>query len=127
MAAWRYSLVVSDPYTRLTKLNRTAQRSPDRYPRGYSAGQSAQYYRRSKSRVYIENSFRSRSLIMGTIDMWFVTKWLDQLVLANSEKKESDGKEKKRKRSDGRRSMASDSGYEEGGDGEYNISDIKRT
>ena len=58
--------------------------------------------------------------------MWFVTKWLDQLVLANSENKESDLKQKKRKRSDGR-SMASDSGYEEEGDGEYNISDIQRS
>ncbi len=64
---------------------------------------------------------------MGSIDVWFVTKWLDQLDLANKENQESEVKEKKRKRSDGRRSMASDSGYEEGGDGEYNISDIKRT
>ena len=55
--------------------------------------------------------------------MWFLTKWLDQLVLANSE---SELKQKKRKRSDGP-FMASDSGYEEGGDGEYNISDIQRT
>ena len=53
--------------------------------------------------------------------MWFLTKWLDQLDLANSE-----SEVKKRKRSDGP-FMASDSGYEEGGDGEYNISDIQRT
>ena len=58
MAAWRYSLVVSDPYTRLTKLNRTAQRSPDRYPRVFSAGQSAQNYWRSKLRVNIKNKFQ---------------------------------------------------------------------
>ena len=58
--------------------------------------------------------------------MWFVTKWLDQLVLANSENNNGDLKQKKRKRSDGR-SMASDSGYEEEGDGEYNISDIQRS
>ena len=55
--------------------------------------------------------------------MWFLTRWLDQLDLANSEK---EVKEKKRKRSDGP-FMASDSGYGEGGDGEYNISDIHRT
>ena len=60
---------------------------------------------------------------MGAIDMWFLTKWLDQLDLANSE---NEVKDKKRKRSDGP-FMASDSGYEEGGDGEYNISDIQRT
>ena len=59
--------------------------------------------------------------------MWFVTKWLDQLVLANKEnQEESDMKQKKRKRSDGR-SMASDSGYEEEGDGEYIISEIQRS
>ena len=52
MAAWKYYLVVSDPYTRLTKLNRTAQRSPDRYPRVYGAGQSAHNYWRSKSRLF---------------------------------------------------------------------------
>ena len=63
---------------------------------------------------------------MGTNEMWFVTKWLDQLVLANSENNNGDLKQKKRKRSDGR-SMASDSGYEEEGDGEYNISDIQRS
>ena len=63
---------------------------------------------------------------MGTNEMWFVTKWLDQLGLANSENNNGDLKQKKRKRSDGR-SMASDSGYEEEGDGEYNISDIQRT
>ena len=63
---------------------------------------------------------------MGTNEMWFVTKWLDQLVLANSENNNGDLKQKKRKRSDGR-SMASDSGYEEEGDGEYIISDIQRS
>ena len=62
---------------------------------------------------------------MGTNELWFVTKWLDQLVLAKSENEESDLK-KKRKRSDGR-SMASDSGYEEEGDGEYIISEIQRS
>ena len=82
-----------------------------------------------KEQVTRENSktnFRSRRLIMGTNELWFVTKWLDQLVLAKSETEESDLKQKKRKRSDGR-SMASDSGYEEEGDGEYNISDIQRS
>ena len=59
---------------------------------------------------------------MGSIDMWFLTKWLDQLDLANSE---SEAKEKKRKRSDGP-IVASDSVYA-GGDGEYNISDIHRS
>ena len=63
---------------------------------------------------------------MGTNEMWFVTKWLDQLVLANSENNNGDLKQKKRKRSDGR-SMASDSGYEEEGDGEYIISEIQRS
>ena len=54
--------------------------------------------------------------------MWFLTRWLDQLDLANSEK---EVKEKKRKRSDGP-IVASDSVYA-GGDGEYNISDIHRS
>ena len=59
---------------------------------------------------------------MGSMEMWFLTKWLDQLDLANSEK---EVKEKKRKRSDGP-IVASDSVYA-GGDGEYNISDIHRS
>ena len=59
---------------------------------------------------------------MGSIDMWFLTKWLDQLDLAKSD---SDSKQKKRKRSDGP-IVASDSVYA-GGDGEYNISDIHRS
>ena len=63
---------------------------------------------------------------MGSDELWFLSKWLDQLVLEKSETEESDMKHKKRKRSDGR-SMASDSGYEEEGDGEYNISDIQRS
>ena len=50
---------------------------------------------------------------MGSMEMWFLTKWLDQLDLANSER---EVKEKKRKRSDGP-FMASDSWYG-GGDGE---------
>ena len=54
--------------------------------------------------------------------MWFLTRWLDQLDLANSEK---EVKEKKRKRSDWP-IVASDSVYA-GGDGEYNISDIHRS
>ena len=73
-----------------------------------------------------KNNFRSRTLIMGSDELWFVTKWLDQLVLANSENNNSDLQTKKRKRSDGR-SMASDSGYEEEGDGEYIISEIQRS
>ena len=64
----------------------------------------------------------SRRINMGSIDMWFLTKWLDQLDLAKSE---SEAKQKKRKRSDGP-IVASDSVYA-GGDGEYNISDIHRT
>ena len=56
---------------------------------------------------------------MGSIDMWFLSKWLDQLDLANSEQ------QKKRKRSDGP-FVASDSVYG-GGDGEYNIIDIHRS
>ena len=64
--------------------------------------------------------------MMASNELWFVTKWLDQLVLANSENYNGDLKQKKRKRSDGR-SMASDSGYEEEGDGEYIISDIQRS
>ena len=64
----------------------------------------------------------SRRLNMGSIDMWFLTRWLDQLDLAKSD---SDANQKKRKRSDGP-IVASDSVYA-GGDGEYNISDINRT
>ena len=63
---------------------------------------------------------------MGSDELWFLTKWLDQLVIANSENSNSDLQTKKRKRSDGR-SMASDSGYEEEGDGEYIISEIQRS
>ena len=62
---------------------------------------------------------------MGTDELWFLSKWLDQLVLANSDNN-GDLQTKKRKRSDGR-SMASDSGYEEEGDGEYIISEIQRS
>ena len=62
---------------------------------------------------------------MGTDELWFLNKWLDQLVLANSDNN-GDLQTKKRKRSDGR-SMASDSGYEEEGDGEYIISEIQRS
>ena len=65
MAAWRYSVLVSDIYTLLTKLNRTAQRSPDRYPRGYGAGQSAQNYWRSKSRVEYQNKFQIATINHG--------------------------------------------------------------
>ena len=124
MAAWKYSLVVSDPYTRLTKLNRTAQRSPDRYPRVYGAGQSAHKYCRSKSvKNYQHVSDRGSRLInMGSMEVWFLNKWLEQLDLGQSE---SEGKEKKRKRSDGP-IVASDSVYA-GGDGEYNIIDIHRS
>ena len=64
----------------------------------------------------------SRRINMGSIDMWFLNKWLEQLDLGKSE---SEGKEKKRKRSDGP-IVASDSVYA-GGDGEYNISDIHRS
>ena len=62
---------------------------------------------------------------MGTDELWFLSKWLDQLVLANSDNN-GDLQTKKRQRSDGR-SMASDSGYEEEGDGEYIISEIQRS
>ena len=54
--------------------------------------------------------------------MWFLNKWLEELDLSKSE---SEGKDKKRKRSDGP-IVASDSVYA-GGDGEYNISDIHRS
>jgi len=64
----------------------------------------------------------SRQINMGSIDMWFLNKWLEELDLSKSE---SEGKEKKRKRSDGP-IVASDSVYA-GGDGEYNISDIHRS
>ena len=55
----------------------------------------------------------SRLINMGSIDLWFLNKWLEQLDLGESEGKEN---EKKRKRSDGP-FMASDSWYG-GGDGE---------
>ena len=61
-------------------------------------------------------------MIMGSMEVWFLNKWLEQLDLGKSE---SEGKEKKRKRSDGP-IVASDSVYA-GGDGEYNISDIHRS
>ena len=64
----------------------------------------------------------SRLLNMGSMEVWFLNKWLEQLDLGQSE---SEGKEKKRKRSDGP-IVASDSVYA-GGDGESNISDINRT
>ena len=64
----------------------------------------------------------SRQINMGSIDMWFLNKWLEELDLSKSE---SEGKDKKRKRSDGP-IVASDSVYA-GGDGEYNISDIHRS
>ena len=54
--------------------------------------------------------------------MWFLNKWLEELDLSKSE---SEGKDKKRKRSDGP-IVASDSVYA-GGDGEYNIIDIHRS
>ena len=57
---------------------------------------------------------------MGSTEVWFLNKWLEQLDLG-----ESEGKEKKRKRSDGP-FVASDSVYG-GGDGEYNIIDIHRS
>ena len=50
---------------------------------------------------------------MGSMEVWFLNKWLEQLDLGESEGKEN---EKKRKRSDGP-FMASDSWYG-GGDGE---------
>ena len=64
----------------------------------------------------------SRQINMGSIDMWFINKWLEELDLSKSE---SEGKDKKRKRSDGP-IVASDSVYA-GGDGEYNIIDIHRS
>ena len=64
----------------------------------------------------------SRQINMGSIDMWFLNKWLEELDLSKSE---SEGKDKKRKRSDGP-IVASDSVYA-GGDGEYNIIDIHRS
>ena len=64
----------------------------------------------------------SRRINMGSIDMWFLNKWLEELDLSKSE---SEGKDKKRKRSDGP-IVASDSVYA-GGDGEYNIIDIHRS
>ena len=63
---------------------------------------------------------------MGSDELWFLSKWLDQLVLANSEINNSDLQTKKRKRSDGR-AKASDSGYKEEVDGEYIISEIQRS
>ena len=59
---------------------------------------------------------------MGSMEVWFLNKWLEQLDLGQ---RESEGKEKKRKRSEGP-IVASDSVYA-GGDGEYNIIDIHRS
>ena len=63
---------------------------------------------------------------MGSDELWFLSKWLDQLVLANSENINGDLQTKKRKRSDGR-AMASDSGYKDEADGEYIISEIQQS
>ena len=54
---------------------------------------------------------------MASDDLWFVTRWLNQMAIVNSEENSESNKDK-RKRSGTGQSMASDSGYAGDADGE---------
>ena len=54
---------------------------------------------------------------MASDDLWYLTKWLNQMAIVNREDN-SDSKNNKRKRSGTELSMASDSGYNDDADGE---------
>ena len=54
---------------------------------------------------------------MASDDLWFVTRWINQMAIVNSEEK-SDINNNKWKRSGKGQSMASDSGYAGDADGE---------
>ena len=54
---------------------------------------------------------------MASDDLWFVTRWLNQIAIVNSEEN-SDMPNNKRKRPGTGQSMASDSGYAGDADGE---------
>ena len=54
---------------------------------------------------------------MSSNDLWYLTKWLNQMAIVNSEEN-SDMNKNKRKRSGTGQSMASDSGYAGDADGE---------
>ena len=53
---------------------------------------------------------------MSSNDLWFVTRWLQDMAIVNSD--ENSDNSKKRKRSGTGLSMATDSGYAEEADGE---------
>ena len=59
---------------------------------------------------------------MESNDLWYVTRWLDQMALGDSDKKNN-----KRKRSGAEETMASDSGYSGDAVGELLSSSIPTT
>ena len=66
-----------------------------------------------------EFRFQIVKIMMASDELWFLTKWLDQLDIVSSEKDTSEATTKKRKRSGtDSLSMASDSGFNEDADGE---------
>ena len=63
---------------------------------------------------------------MASDDLWFVTRWLNDMSIVNSEEN-SDRNNNKRKRPGTGQSMASDSGYAGDADGELLSSSIPST
>ena len=63
---------------------------------------------------------------MASDDLWFVTRWLHDISIANSEEN-CDRNNNKRKRPGEGQSMASDSGYTGDADGELFSSSIPTT
>ena len=63
---------------------------------------------------------------MSSDDLWFVTRWLNDMSIVNSEEN-SDRNNNKRKRPGTGQSMASDSGYAGDADGELLSSSIPTT
>ena len=63
---------------------------------------------------------------MSSDDLWFVTRWLNDMSIVNSEEN-SDRNNNKRKRPGTGQSMASDSGYAGDADGELLSSSIPST
>ena len=63
---------------------------------------------------------------MSSNDLWYLTKWLNQMAIVNSEEN-SDRNNNKRKRPGTGQSMASDSGYAGDADGELLSSSIHTT
>ena len=63
---------------------------------------------------------------MASDDLWFVTRWLNEMSIVNSEEN-SDMPNNKRKRPGTGQSMASDSGYAGDADGELLSSSIPST